>query len=519
MSNFDRKSRWSVLRVSHRLNQGATDRTVAGSASVGLSTEPLHGVHRIALLSSVTIATLLAVLLYQAMSPGGMSTDTFFQLAQATGQIPYNDWHPVSMTWTWQLLIDLTGQINSILVLQVFFAWVCAVLTAYYLIKVSRRSWSAFLGIFVLYMPNTVNIVGVVWKDTQMALAMYLAVILMLLVRVVPRAKWAFAAVAVGALVYAALVRKNSAIAVLPVLAVFTVWMIKLRIQQRRRSGKTVSPVRLRTLAVAIVTVFIGFGVLIGVVEAGVNSVTQPSKNSQFTQVLIDDLVFAIPQKAIDRAHAPQAEKDRLAKAKRVCADKNKKAKQAGASEHIWNAYWVCYGRGADGPFTEVQDPAAVTSIWKQTVPSHLGDYASYRVRTTTVFLSQSTLQFLGEGKAVKEGYPPDNPQLRAGLKAYVTDFGVELFPWIYVGGVALILSAVGVYTAGRKKYRSIAALAIFSSGILYLMTYFPTAPAANYRYCFWPWLATMLGWLVLMAERKYRRNRKRAAGRAVSSD
>ena len=57
-----------------------------------------------------------------------------------------------------------------------------------------------------------------------------------------------------------------------------------------------------------------------------------------------------------------------------------------------------------------------------------------------------------------------------------------------------------------KKKRRSLAGLAIFSSAVLYLMTYVPTAPANDYRYVFWPWLAAILGWLVLWAERQGRR-------------
>ena len=63
-------------------------------------------------------------------------------------------------------------------------------------------------------------------------------------------------------------------------------------------------------------------------------------------------------------------------------------------------------------------------------------------------------------------------------------------------------MSAAGIAVGAKKKRRSLGALAIFGSAVLYLMTYVPTAPANDYRYVFWPWLAAILGWLVLWAER-----------------
>lgn len=438
------------------------------------------------------------------MAPGGFTKDTVFQLEQAQRAIPLNDWHPIAMTWTWQWLIDLTGTINSMLFLQVCAAWVCAVLTAYYLLKVSRRGWSALAGLFILFLPNTVNIVGVVWKDTHLGLALYFAVLFMLLMPVAPKLRWVFAVLAFGALVYAGLVRKNSAVAVLPIIAVMAVWLVS-RMKSNKPAGENRALSKRRKLIAAVAAV-VGFGAVLMGIDTGLKAVLKPTENSQYTQVMLDDLVFAVPQESIDAADAPAAEKTRLAQAKITCSDKNRKRHEAGGAEIIWDSYWACYGQGSEGAYTAIEDPAAVTSIWKQTVPQHLDSYAAYRVQTTTKFLFTSKLEFVRDRNY---DYPARSQPLRTALRTYVVDFGVATLPWLYLGATALGLSAVGIAVGAKKKRRSLGAVAIFSSAVLYLMTYVPTAPANDYRYAFWPWLAAILGWLVLWAEHQ-RRRRKR---------
>ena len=456
-------------------------------------------------MGSVFVATILAYALYVAMNPGGMNNDTYFHLDQAERRVPFNDWHPVILTLIWQKLIDLTGKVSSMLFVQMIGAWACAILTSYYLLKVTRRGWSSLAGLFILYMPNTVNMIGVLTKDTHLGIAMYFAVILMLLLRVTPRLRWLLVSLAFVSLIYAGLVRKNSAVAVVPVVIVFTLWLMNK--QKGKRGGELKTRLSLRTIAVACVASVVGFGVVLVGVGAGITAITKPTTNSQYTQVLIDDLVFAIPQKAIDAADAPQAEKERLRNAKDSCEEQNRKAPETGKPVRIWDAYWVCYGKGKDGPFTEVDDPAAVRTIWLQTVPQHFGNYVQYRIKTTSVFLFTSQPKLMLDGKAERSGYKTMAPRMRDAVTVYANDFGVKTLPWIYLGAVALGLSMFGIVRSLRKKSLSLWACAIFSSGILYIMTYFPTAPASDYRYIFWSWLATMLGWLVLWADRQRRRN------------
>ena len=59
---------------------------------------PLSPEHRRVMGVLSVIGTVLAGLIIFAMYPGGISPDGVFQVRQIRGEVPYNDWQPVSMT-------------------------------------------------------------------------------------------------------------------------------------------------------------------------------------------------------------------------------------------------------------------------------------------------------------------------------------------------------------------------------------------------------------------------------------
>ncbi|MDN5727543.1 MAG: hypothetical protein L0G99_16685, partial [Propionibacteriales bacterium] len=112
-----------------------------------------------------------AVFLGEYNDPGRMEHDALFQLGQAQGEKPLNDWHPVILTVFWRWLIDTTGQVSAMLWVQI---WVIAAVAygfAVYLYDLTRRiGWSA-LGLAVFFLPYMMNLYGMIWKDTQMVMA------------------------------------------------------------------------------------------------------------------------------------------------------------------------------------------------------------------------------------------------------------------------------------------------------------------------------------------------------------
>lgn len=447
-----------------------------------IAVDPLNRRLKISLGVVWVIATVLSLLIFRAVAPGAMTTDTFFQLDQALGREPFNDWHPVVMSVVWKLLIDLTGTISSMAAAQIGLAWICTLFTSYYLLRLTRRIAISGLGLLLLAAPNSANIIGAVWKDTHMALALYLAVICILIFRIRGRYRWGFVLVAVLALIYATVVRKNAGVAAVPLIFLATL-MIFARAESSRWKTALLSGAG-ATIVFALTVVGIG---------QVINQATDATRNSQITQVMIDDLIFAVPQSSIDSS---QIASDSL---KRKIRQSRTQCYEVGA---FWDAYWKCYGRGASGePFTEIAHADEVTRLWVEQVPQNLPRYLDYRFMTTSAFLFTTNLQFASTEDRTEIGVSQYAPKLNDALRIYVVDFGLEQLPWIFHGWFWLFSSAVGFVVAVGRRRSSMVAACVFIAGILYLMSFFPTAPASDYRYIYWTALSTFLGWIVLLAD------------------
>lgn len=450
-----------------------------------IAAAPLSGAHRAWLAALAALACGLCVVLYAAVAPGGMTTDSIFQLRQAQGREPFNDWHPVVMSLVWKGLLTLTGSVGSMAATQVAVAGCCAVLLSWYLLVMTRSRALSLLGLLLLVLPHTANLLGTVWKDTQMALALTLAVVCLLLLRVRGsgrRARWTLLGTIVVAVLYAALVRKNAVLGIVPLVVLAVVLVLRLRRSGGVRRILAVSGAALTLLGAAVA----GIG---GLLDAA----TGATKTGQVTQVMLDDLIFAVPAAAIEASpSAPPELARKLAAARAVCAE-------TGA---IWDSYWDCYGRGADGRgFTAIEHREKVTALWLEQIPRHLPEYVAYRLRTTGELLSTSDLEFILTEEDPEHGEPVRFPVLNQAFAAYVADGAVQFAPFLFRGWFWLLLGVLGCVVSCTRIRPSLTAAAVFLSGTLYLVGFVPTAPAADYRYIYWSALSVLLGALVLLAE------------------
>ena len=108
--------------------------------------------------------------------PGRVNVDIANQYLQATGKIPYSDWHAPVMSAVWRILIDITGSPGSLLLLQVGLlaaaAWGIGVLVH----RSGAPRWVSLLGPTIMVTPWVVSQMTTLWKDTQMSVAILLAV-------------------------------------------------------------------------------------------------------------------------------------------------------------------------------------------------------------------------------------------------------------------------------------------------------------------------------------------------------
>jgi hypothetical protein len=85
------------------------------------------------------ISTTGFILSLLAFWPGLMEYDSFYQYGQATGKLPLNDWHPVSMTLLWRALIAIYDGPQLMLILQIFLYWTGFLYLAWNLLHQTHR--------------------------------------------------------------------------------------------------------------------------------------------------------------------------------------------------------------------------------------------------------------------------------------------------------------------------------------------------------------------------------------------
>ncbi|WP_309131558.1 hypothetical protein [Brevibacterium sp.] len=457
-------------------------------SSFGANVSPLLPVRKLgsrekwAFALSSAVGLLVALYLIRATAPGLLTNDSSFQLAQALGQEPFNDWHPVIMSVVWSGLISMTGSIGSMAAAQILFAWLCACGLSVFLLRATGRWWTPVVAQVFILLPNTINMWGIVWKDVHLALALVCSIVCLFLIRTAGRRMgWALFGVSVLALIYAVLVRKNAIVIAPPILLAGIFVLTGPWSAQRLRR-----PVLITVAAVcAFVIAVLGVG-------KAIDLAVDPSHNSQFTQVMIDDIIFALPTEAVERSEVASPElKEKMLAAKAECETK----------EAYWDAYWKCYGRGASGKgFTSVARPDEITALWMEQVPKELPRYVDYRLFTFGKLLFTSKLEFVNHNKAFE---PLEYPRANQAVESYVVDLGVTQLPWLFHGWFWLLLSLAGLVAGFRA--RSFVGLCVLAAGVLYLASFIPTVPAQDYRYIFPLVLTTMLGGAIVAIDARVR--------------
>lgn len=410
-------------------------------------------------------------------SPGFMSTDTLYQLRQALGQVQLSDWHPPLMSLLWGWLISVTGTWASMLVLQVVVLWAALLTVALVLLRSTRSFGLALLALAIGVLPQVVGIVGVIWKDVQLAAALLAVAAICLLARRwrrSPWARWTLVPLAVVLLVYALMVRKNGVFAILPLLYLLAhAWFPRSRWR-------------------APVAVLVAVGALTWGTQALVDAQARPQQTHQLAQVMIDDIIHVVPPADIQAAHLDPDLTAKLLQAQHLCQRRNS----------LVNAYWTCYGTGEYGPFTAVAHYDEIQKAWPGLMQAHAGDYVAYRWQAFSLFLFEHRDTWQPGVDANDLGIVTDHPRMAQALRYYVQSFAEEDVPFVFGAWLWLAVGIALVVRARRRgPYRAVIAM-LGLSAALYVLGYAPVVPATDFRYVYWPGIAGSLGLLLVLAQR-----------------
>lgn len=480
-----------------------------------------------------------AVVFVRLYAPGRVNVDIANQYAQATGAIPFSDWHPPVMAVVWRGLIDLTGEQASLFVLQTGLiaasCWVLGVIIH----RCGAPRWVSLLGPAVMVTPWTLSQMSMLWKDTQMAAALLAAVMLLTVARLVPKT-WLLWVPALGLLIYAVGLRKNAVFAIIPI-AVYLGWCLVTALAARRSRrhetpGSEAPPSRRTRVRSVLATASAGVVVLIILVggvkasDATIAARYDVQPTGQISQVLLDDVMFSVPDKELMASDAPPELKAKIGQARPKCLQMGE----------IWDAYWNCYGKGATGEnFSPIADQDALRQLWLDTVITHPLRYAEYRATVFSYYFFSSSLEYWPaewHGEGTKVGIAQGDEKADYLFRPYVEDFALATFPmvfkpWFWCLLAVLLLVAVRRLrrtdrsemsrSAGPRPAPSVVPeiVMLATSALCYVAGYFPIVPANHFRYTFWPALAVTVGLVLTLGMWSARRRIARVRSASPEAD
>lgn len=415
--------------------------------------------------------------------PGFASEDTLHGLLQAEGLAPVDDWHPFAMTLLLIVFVKLTGTTSLVVAAQLLLLWGSLFLLSFALLRKTNSFYRAVVPLGLGLLPVVAVISGAVWKDVIMAFLLLFAAALLSVLQLVDKrnARRALLISAVCVLVAASLYRHNALLATVP-LFLYTVHMYA-----RRLSG--------RGMIAALGVFVIGVGVL----NAGASWVLSVNKTYPVSAVQLDDILAIHRQVDGDEITDP--------KLRKLIGEIGNKCSNQGVDI---NSYIQCTDASQKKQILTEHDKLA--GIWARTVVRYPAAYIKYRIYTFALFLTAPLDRtYIYESRTIRsdgENYHlvvSDSYRHRA-LQLLTFELGVSSAAILFKPILWLLLSIAGIVyivKAGNAE-RRLFPLMLFSSAILYIFGYLPTAVATDYRYIYWPVLAVLVGliWLILVRDR-----------------
>lgn len=419
----------------------------------------------ITLRTAIWLALVGYALTALAAYPGFMSWDSNAQYAISISW-QFNDWQPPVMSWLWTGLNVFFDGPEGMLFYHLALLW--GGLFVWYR-NYQDKPWS-WIFIAIGFAPWVANFSGVLWKDVGMAFSLLCAMALLANKHV----SWLKAAAVVLLIQYAFMVRANSLFAALPVLwfAIVT-WSPNKKFYQR--------------IGLLILTLLLMWGVK----NLFTYDLLSAERKHPDSYVMYDDLVYlSISQ---NDSLLPRVEYSEILECSRTmvgetvlvgrlfCLEEKSSFKQANLS------------------YQEIKDS------WVASVSRHPLLYLGFRVKAfgyllRSPFLSPYYIWNEQKGKSASL-LAQENNVLTQGLKNFVWVSSL-LLPFIFKPyGWLLVLLGLLVWIKFLNKSESSTSVArtLSVSGLLYLLSYFPITPMADFRYAYWSVLSASVALAIVI--------------------
>jgi hypothetical protein len=412
--------------------------------------------------------------------PGFMEFDSFDQYAQAVGQEPLNDWHPVIMALLWRFLIVFHDGPQPMLLLQLALYWSGFLYLAWHSLQKSRVV-VAVGAIVAPFFPFLLNFSGVVWKDTQLALALFWAALILLFAR----RSWVSAATSLALIFYGLAVRHNGPAAALPLLVL---WSWKYAGQLPKKIG-----VLLCTGFVTAILLLTNFGI---------NKLLIMEQTNPLHHEMLNEIAFIQCHSwgSFDFLKFYQGEvlKQQLNQAERqikLCGQVDALASE-GDTDDIFERNILKAPDDGD---------RKIFPLWLQNVIAHPLEYLEYRLTVYRTFLRP--FEYARPYYVFCDGRDP-NPFPDRFSSEPANPIGLTNLLASYIGLASKTLGlffrpffwlATLLVSAGISLWKKhLAAGLICLSGLCYLGAYLLFLPAPDFRYAYWAIFAQTLSCFLL---------------------
>lgn len=416
--------------------------------------------------------------------PGFMEFDSFDQYAQAIGQEPLNDWHPIIMALLWRLLIAVHDGPQPMLLLQMALYWSGFLYLALQILRRPGRAPVAIAAIIAPFFPFLLNFSGVLWKDTQLALALFWT---SLILTFAPRSIVSLVT-SLALIFYGLAVRHNGITAALPLLVL---WSYDFAAVLGLRNSIAV-PLLTASAVATLLVANIALGELVTVEK------THPLHHQMLNEIAFIQCQSKGPLDILRSYQGEALERlNEIDKQTRLCGQNYSLAAE-GDTDDIFERQLLKTPEG---------DDPSVFPAWLQTVSSHPLEYLEYRLIVYRTFLrpfSYAHPYYIFCDGTDNNPYPdrfsaePANPLHLTKLLAHYVRFAAKRFDLFFRPLFWLIALTV---TAGLSLWkRNFPASLICLSGLFYLAAYLLFLPAPDFRYAYWAIFAQTLSSFLLLS-------------------
>ncbi len=418
--------------------------------------------------SKALLALLGFVFSVVAFYPGFMSADSLDQYNQSH-TLKFNDWHPPIMAWLWSKLNLVIDGPQSLLFLQLSMLWGGLFL----LCRNLSGGRFTILCILVGFFPWIINFQGVLWKDMGMAFSLLLALAILTTNKLTN-----YKLVAASfLLLYAFMLRGNAPAAVLPIVW-FALW--KTFPMQSNR-------IRLLATVLILMLMFVFSYVF-------TYKVLDTYKAHPEIFILTDDLVHL--SVSSNRSLLPKAQLELL----KECKDETiAGGKEVGKMSCL--IIKSSYGKAISYEVLTGIDKKA----WISAVVSNPLEYLKFRLDAYMFLLrSPSVSPYYVWQPGINPndvGLKHDDNAATKILEQYVSK-AVQLVPFFfkpYWWLISALLIMAGTFVLQGSRGSIILIRGLLTSAILYMLSYIPLTPAADFRYVYWSVLAISLAGMVFV--------------------